>query len=103
MATITSKARAPVKAEGGAWWSWGLRLTSRPGSGSRFVLHTSGSGHLWNTLFQHDLLSAGLLRTALTMLSACSDVRPKVNHASVDRLNIHPREVPMYPVVRAGV
>ena len=26
-------------------------LTSRPASRSRFVLHTSGSGHLWNTLF----------------------------------------------------
>ena len=28
-------------------------LTSRPASGSRFVLHASGSGHLWNTLFQN--------------------------------------------------
>ena len=28
------------------------RLTSRAASTSRFVLHTSGSGHLWNTLFQ---------------------------------------------------
>ena len=28
-----------------------MHLTSRPADRSRFVLHTSGSGHLWNTLF----------------------------------------------------
>ena len=32
------------------WCPLSLRLLSRPASGSRFVLHTSGSSLLWNTL-----------------------------------------------------
>ena len=40
------------KRRGGDWANHTPRLTSRRASGSRFVLHTSVSGHPWSTLFK---------------------------------------------------
>ena len=33
------------------WGPQSLHLTTHPASGSRFVLHTTGLGQLWSTLF----------------------------------------------------
>ena len=50
-----------IKRQGEMWGEDSMgptpRLTSRPANRSHFVLHTSGSGHLWNTLLswgKHD-------------------------------------------------